>query len=148
MLSIVDAADVAAQGGSALAAAAADATGHGSSSIVVAAASLPSGDGERKRVRSSEFPDMSDTEYREMIMMQRRRARSRRPRAIVAGSVLGAHTQRVEKIKISSSGVTSTALLWLLEAAPAPPQGSIGLEQPLVGASASAGNGSADFCDS
>ena len=106
MLSIVDAADAAgaAPGGFALAAAAADAAGHGSSSIVVAAASLPSGDGERKRVRRSEFPDMSDdTEYREMMQRRRKEQRGRARSRQGPYTVLGAHTQRE---KISSSGVT------------------------------------------
>ena len=79
MPSFVDAADAAgaAQGSSALvvatgAAVAACAAGNDDSSAVVAAASSPSDSGTcRKCLRHTDFPDMSDTEDREM--MQRRR---------------------------------------------------------------------------
>ena len=75
MPSFVDAADAAgaAQGSSALvvatgAAVAACAAGNDdSSTAVAAAASSPSDSGRcRKRLRRTDFPDMSDTEYREI----------------------------------------------------------------------------------
>ena len=110
MPSFVDAADAAgaAQGSSALVVAtgAAVAAGHDDFSVVVAAASSPSNSGTcKKRLRHTDFPNMSDTEYREICSAD---ARSRRPRAIAAGSALCARTQRD---KSSSGGVTSTALL-------------------------------------
>ena len=81
MPSFVDAADAAgaAQGSSALVVAtgAAVAAGHDDFSVVVAAASSPSlrqsDSGQcRKRLRRTDFPDMSDTEYREMVQRRRK----------------------------------------------------------------------------
>ena len=74
MPSFVDAADAAgaAQGSSALvvatgAAVAACAAGNDDSSVVVAAASSPSNSGTcKKRLRHTDFPNKSDTEYREI----------------------------------------------------------------------------------
>ena len=81
MLSIVDAADAAAQGGSALAVAASDAAGHGDSSIVVGAASSPSGGGERKRARRRDFPDMDDAAYKTMMQQRRKQQEKQRDRS-------------------------------------------------------------------
>ena len=165
MPSFVDAADAAgaAQGSSALVVAtgAAVAAGHDDFSVVVAAASSPSlrqsDSGQcRKRLRRTDFPDISDTEYREMMQRRRKEQETTRDRGRVrTGRSYPAREdqqQRSHQYRAASERRMSA----LLEAAPAPPQGSIGLaatavlllEQPLVGASASAGNGSADFCDS
>ena len=160
MPSFVDAADAAgaAQGSSALvvatgAAVAACAAGNDDSSVVVAAASSPSNSGTcRKRLRHTDFPNMSDTEYREICSAD---ARSRRPRAIAAGSALCARTQRE---KSSSGGVTSTALLRRggCQRSCSSAAATIGLDatavlllkQRMVGAGARAGDGSADFSES
>ena len=89
MPSFVDAADAAgaAQGSSALVVAtgAAVAAGHDDFSVVVAAASSPSlrqsDSGQcRKRLTRTDFPDISDTEYREMMQRRRKEQETTRDR--------------------------------------------------------------------
>ena len=132
MPSFVDAADAAgaAQGSSALVVAtgAAVAAGHDDFSVVVAAASSPSlrqsDSGQcRKRLRRTDFPDISDTEYREMMQRRRKEQETTRDRGRVrTGRSYQAREEQQRRSHEYRAASERRMSAWLLKAAPVPPQ--------------------------
>ena len=166
MPSFVDAADAAgaAQGSSALVVAtgAAVAAGHDDFSVVVAAASSPplrqSDSGQcRKRLRRTDFPDISDTEYREMMQRRRKEQETTRDRGRVrTGRSYPAREEQQRRSHEYRAASERRMSAWLLKAAPVPPQPLASPPKQSCSwnsdwsecSGASAGNGPADFCKS